>query len=138
VFEDCRKNAIVLTMTQLKAAKNTFNNIKNRCFSLKDGSQLTAKDLKVRNSFLGVLADDGSVASVQKLLIENTELGVVVLKNRKGSMNSRIEVSSSNFINVKMPSIKEKRSELIIDGKAIKEETPGIDAIIKNDRKASK
>jgi hypothetical protein len=131
VFEDCRKNAIVLTMAQLKATKNTFNNVKNKCFNLKDGSQLKAKDIKVRNSYTGVSANDGSDVSIQGLTIENTEFGVIALKNKKGNTNSRIEISSSSFINVKMPYIKEKRSELVVDGKAIQEETTDIDAIIK-------
>ncbi len=138
VFENCDENAFDLTMAKVKVKAIYVNGANNKAFNVKAGAQLKGDDVRIKNAYIAISAEDLSSIDLQKVTITDSEYGLVAYKNKPGGGHPRITVKGISFTNVKNNYLREKKSTIIVDGKEIEEEVKDVENIIKGDKRKSK
>lgn len=134
-FENCKENAIDAMKSVLNIKSIYINSSKNKGLNMKDGSQVQASDVKIKNSYIAVSAEDFSVLNIKKVQISSCDYGIVAYKNKPAAGHAQVEGSGLTMQEVKEPYLQEKKSKIVIDNKKIEKEIDDVELIIKNEKK---
>ncbi len=137
-FEDCIENAIDITKSKVLLKSIYISGSMNKGLNFKDGSEIIANDLKIKNSYIGVSAEDYSLVKINDIELTNNEYGLVSYKNKPSAGHADITVVKIKLVNVKKDYLKERKSLINIDGAEIKEDINDVELIIKKNGKKKK
>jgi hypothetical protein len=135
VFENCKENAIDITMGKVKIRSMYVNKSGNKAINVKAGSQLSGGDIKIKNSYIAISAEDLSDINLQNITISDSEIGLVSYQNKPDAGYPTLEVSGLILNNVKMNYLKEKKSTIIANGKNILDDVDHVETTIKSEKK---
>lgn len=138
VFEDCSENAIDATKSNINIKSCFIKNVKNKGINIKDGSNANVSDVTISDSYVALSAEDYSNVTINSLIINNTEYGLVAYKNKPSAGHATIICAGFKMNNVKEPYLREKKSFIVIDNKNIEKQVDDVELIIKKSGKKKK
>jgi hypothetical protein len=135
VFENCKENAIDMMMGKVQVNSIYVNNAGNKAINTKAGSLIKGNDVRIKNAYIAISAEDLSEVNLQNVTITDTEIGVVAYKNKPDGGHPTIKIKGLMFNHVKTKYLKEKKSSILINGSEINEEVDHVETIIKSVKK---
>ncbi len=138
VFEDCGENALDLNMSKVELRSVYINSAGNKALNVKAGSQLTGGGIKIKNSNIGLSAEDMSFVSLKKLAIFDCVTGIAAYKNKPGGGHPTILILGYESKGVKKAYLKDEKSLITVDSKEWKESSKDVENTIKREGKANK
>jgi hypothetical protein len=116
VVENCEK-ALSTTLSRLNIRTMYVNGASAAAFYLKDGSQLTGWDIKIKRAVEAIHAEGFANVDLTGVSLTDVEKGF--LAHEKSEAAPVINLSELNLNNVKQPYIPEKKAIISVDGKII-------------------
>lgn len=138
VFEYCNENALDITMGKVKVKSLYINSVGNKAINVKAGTELTGNDIRIKNGYIAVSAEDMSIIILQKVTILNAEIGVVAYKNKPAGGHPTITLTGLILTNVKKDYIKERKATILVNGIDTGDEIKDVETVIKGDKKKHK
>jgi hypothetical protein len=138
VFESCRENAIDITMGKLNIHSVYISSAGNKAINMKAGSQLKGSDIRIKNSLVGISAEDLSDIVLDKASITDSWVGVTAYKNKPAAGQPQIKIDNLILTSVKRKFLKEKKSVIIINGADEGEILDNVETAIKNEKSRKK
>jgi hypothetical protein len=138
VFEDCSKNALDITMGKVSLMSVYINGTGNKAINIKGGSQINGDDIRIKNSFIAISAEDLATADLQNVSITQTRIGIVAYSNKSKAGHPTLKISGLVLKEVKSYYLNEKKSSVFVNGININDETDNVEDIIKGEKKKNK
>lgn len=138
VFENCKENALDITMSKLKVSDIYVNGVGNKAFNIKGGSQFNGNDIRIKNARIGFSAEGHSTLDLKKIAISDSEIGIVAYQNEPAAGYPVVTITELVFNNTQKEILKEKKSNVTVNGIVIKNEVDNVEILIKGDKKKHK
>ena len=137
-FENCKNNALDITMGKVKVKSVYFNGIGNKALNIKAGTDLNGNDVKIKNASIALSAEDDSYVALQNVIISDSEIGIVAFENKSNAGYPSVKMGGLLLTNLKKNYLKEKNATITANGINIVEEVDNVKEIIKSGKKAHK
>jgi len=130
VFETCKQNAINAHRSKLQINGVYMNAISKIGLNIQSGTELNGRLLTIKNSNIGLVAQNQCNGVISDLTISDAKIGIAVLGNKNIEETSDVSIFSVSQKNVQQLYLKEKNCSLKINDTPYTEETKEIKKII--------
>jgi hypothetical protein len=134
-FEFCGENAIDITMGKVDLRSVYINTAGNKAIHLKSGAQVKGCDIRIKNAYIAISAEDLSGVELDNVQLNDCKMGLVAYKNKPAGGQPQLIVKGAVFTNVQKKYLREKKSVIIVDGAEAGELVDNAETIIKGDKK---
>jgi len=134
-FEHCNENALDIDMGTITLKSIYVDGAGNKALNIKAGTQCKGNDVRIKNASIAISGEDASFIDLKDVTIGDSEIGLVAYKNKPGAGHAEVRVSNLKLSNVKTNYLREKKSSIVANGAAVKDEVDDVEAIIKGDKK---
>ncbi|MCE3281047.1 MAG: hypothetical protein K0S44_3238 [Bacteroidetes bacterium] len=134
-IEDCREDALDITMGKVDVKSVYINNAGNKAINLKSGAQLKGNDVQIKKSDIAISAEDLSVTDLKQVKISDSKIGIAAYKNKAAGGQPTVYVSNLTIANVGRNFLRESKSVIIVNGVSVKDVVSDAETIIKSENK---
>ncbi len=119
-FFQSKNDAIDFSGSNVKLDKIYIQGSGDKGISVGEGSTLNGKDIIIENSKIGIASKDASDVYLDKVTINNVDIGLAAYIKKIEYGSPQIKASNIQLVNYKHDYISDLRSQIIIDDKKIK------------------
>jgi hypothetical protein len=116
---DCGEDGMQFLGSVITSENISIENVKNRGLNGADGSQITIKNLEIKNTKIAVECKDNSMISLDNLSIYSCDIGFAIFQSKSEFGPARIEIANMIQADVKKAYLVEEQSSLTIDASTI-------------------
>jgi hypothetical protein len=137
-IENVSGNGFSAKRSETKLLSVSFSSCSEAAVVLREGSQAKGKQLKVKDCYLGISVEDISSAELQDVKLNGLTYGIALYNSEEQKGLPSLIASQVEISNTGTNYLKQKRSQLIINGKTIEESAKKIGESIKSGIKKNK
>jgi hypothetical protein len=115
-FVNCGNDAIDISGTNINLENIIINSIGDKALSVGEKSRLVADNITIENSEIAVCSKDQSKVLISNIYLKNDKIGFTAFQKKSEFGPSSIEISKFEVVDVQIPYLIEKQSELSING----------------------
>ena len=119
-FYISKNDAIDFSGSNVELNKIYIHGSGDKGISVGEGSTLNAQDIIIENSKIGIASKDASDVYLDKVTINNVDIGLAAYIKKIEYGSPQIKASNIQLVNYKHDYISDLRSQIIIDDKKIK------------------
>ena len=115
-------DAIDLSGSEVNLENLFFLNVGDKLISAGENTTVNIKKINARNSYIGIASKDGSISIVENINFINVKIPFASYQKKKSYEPGLLKVNSPlNLKNYVTRNIKDKKSDIYINGKKVKD-----------------
>ncbi len=129
-FHDITGDAFDTSGSQVEVSHSLFTNIADKAISAGEGSQITLRNLTIRNVGIGIASKDKSTIAADEILIDSANIAGLAAYIKKPQYGPAfIEAINVEILNTETPALCQTESQLLLNGENISAQDFDVDAL---------
>ncbi len=120
VFNKSINDAIDFSGSKVNLINVQIDKAGDKGISIGEESQIVANDISITNSFIGIASKDNSLATLDKIVINNVEIGLAAYTKKNEYGPAKININDLSISNSKKDFVSAIGSEIYFNEKLIK------------------
>ena len=123
-------DAIDFSESHTNVSNVYFENVKDKAISAGENSKIEIDNLKISNSYLGIVSKDGSSVNAKNIKVSSVIIPFASYKKKSEYQTPELKIKKVDYEGYKKLYLKDKFSKIIIDNKSKKKITKNVLDII--------
>ncbi|MBF0290343.1 MAG: right-handed parallel beta-helix repeat-containing protein, partial [SAR324 cluster bacterium] len=112
---DCGNDGVDFSGSKIQIEKIQIQNCGDKAVSVGEKSQVSMKDIQIRDVQVALTSKDQSEVEVENVSIEDSKFGIAVFEKKNEFGPAQIKIRRLNMKNIQIPFLVEHHSNLVVD-----------------------